>query len=435
MKVLLINEVYGVLSTGRTVKELQTYLKKEGHSCIVAYAYTRQGAMGMNQELNEQCDYYMIGSAIDKKLHALCSRIYGLQGYFSTGATKKLIRFIKNQKPDVVHLGNVHGNYLNLNLLLKYLARQDIPTAIVLHDCWFYTGRCTHYTANRCYQWREGCVKCPNNRNTPTSWFFDRSKKMWKDKKKYFTKLNKLAVIGVSDWITNEARESFLKDAFLIKRIYNGIDLDIFKPMDTAELRKELNLEDKFIILSVAAIWGNAKGLNGFLKLAERLQKQHKKSLQDGKNKKECIILLVGNVGTVSNIPSNVRIIPATDSAAALARFYSVSDVYVSLSREESFGKTVAEALACGTPAVALQSTALPELIGEGCGYLVTNNSLKGVYECIEQIREKGKDHYSDRCINYARDHFSKEHCDEEYCSTYEKLMIEKSTSSGLTDK
>ena len=258
---------------------------------------------------------------------------------------------------------------------------------------------------------------------------------MWKDKKKYFTELNRLAVIGVSDWITNEARKSFLKDAYLIKTIYNGIDLDTFKPMDTAELRKELNLEDKFIILSVAAIWGNAKGLNGFLKLAERLQKQYKKSLRDGKKEKECIILLVGNVGAVSNIPSNVIMVPATDSAAALASFYSTADVYVSLSREESFGKTVAEALACGTPAIAFHTTALPELVGEGCGHLVMNNSLNGVYECIQQIRKIGKDHYSDRCINYARNHFSKELCGQEYRSTYEKLLIGKSTSDGLTDK
>jgi glycosyltransferase involved in cell wall biosynthesis len=423
MKILLINEVYGVLSTGRTVKELQNHLKEQGHSCVVAYAYKKQTAMKMDQERQELMDYYVIGSAIDRKLHALCSRIFGLQGYFSTGATKKLIRYISDQKPDVVQLGNVHGNYLNLNLLLKYLARQDIAVTIVLHDCWFYTGRCTHYTANECYQWHEGCMRCPNNRNTPTSWFFDRSKKMWKDKKKYFKEIKRLAVIGVSEWITNEARDSFLKDAFLIKRIYNGINLEIFKPMDTSQLRKELGLEDKFIIISVAAIWGDAKGLKGFVQLANHLHKQHEKSRLKGKQEKECVILLVGSMNTEIDIPSNVRIIPATDSTTVLAELYNVGDVYVSLSREESFGKTVAEALACGTPAIAFQSTALPELIGEGCGHLVTNHSLNGVYECLREVRDKGKVYYSDHCISYAREHFSKEHFAQEYCSTYEELL------------
>lgn len=425
MKVLLINEVYGVLSTGRTVKEIQTYLKKQGHSCIVAFAYNKQYAKGMKQELREQSDYYMIGSAIGRKVHALCSRIFGLQGYFSTGATKKLIRYIRDQKPDVVHLGNVHGNYLNLNLLLKYLARQAIPVAIVLHDCWFYTGRCTYYTKNGCYQWREGCKRCPNNRNTPISWFFDRSKKMWKDKKKYFTNLNRLAVIGVSDWITNEARNSFLRDAYLIKRIYNGIDLDVFKPKEAVELRKELGIHDNFIILSVAAIWGDAKGLKGFIKLAKYLQKHHERSLQEGKEEKECIILLLGNMSTEIEMPSNVRLIPATNSTETLAKFYNAADVYVSLSREETFGKTVAEALACGTPAIAFHSTALPELIGEGCGHLVTDKSLNGVYQSILEVRDRGKVYYFDHCINYARDHFSKENCGKEYCSIYEKLMSE----------
>ena len=423
MKVLIINEVYGILSTGRTVKELQTHIKKQGNSCIVAYAYKKQDNRGLDQDSSDDRDHYVIGSAVGRKLHALCSRIFGLQGYFSTGATKKLIRYINDQKPDIIQLGNVHGNYLNLNLLLKYLARQDIAVVIVLHDCWFYTGRCTHYTANKCDQWREGCMKCPNNRNTPTTWFFDRSKKMWMDKNKNFTKLRRLAVIGVSDWMTKEARDSFLKDAYLIKRIYNGIDLEIFKPINSGDLRKELDLEDKFIIISVAAIWGNGKGLKGFFRLADHLQKRHEKSLLEGEKEKECVILLVGNISTEMDIPNNVRIIPATNSTSALARLYNVGDVYVSLSKEESFGKTVAEALACGTPAIAFQSTALPELIGEGCGHLVMNHSLKGVYECIREVRDKGKDYYSDRCVSYARDHFSKEHCGEEYCSTYEELL------------
>lgn len=246
---------------------------------------------------------------------------------------------------------------------------------------------------------------------------------MWRDKRKYFTELSRLAVIGVSDWITEEARNSFLRDAFLIERIYNGIDLEVFKPMETVELRRELGIEDKFVILSVAAIWGNAKGLKGFLQLAVQLKEKHERMLREGKAEKECIILLVGNINTKLEIPSNVKILPATDSFEMLSKCYNAADVYVSLSREESFGKTVAEALACGTPAIAFDSTALPELIGEGCGHLVKNHSLKGVYESILLVREKGKDGYFDQCLNYAKAHFSKEYCGQEYCRIYEKLL------------
>lgn len=423
MKILIINEVFGVLSTGRTVMELQSYLREQGHSCLVAYAYKKRSTKDMNLDLTKKSDYYMIGSTGGRKLHALFSRISGLQGYFSTGATKKLIRYISEQKPDIVHLGNVHGNYLNLNLLLLYLAKEKLPVVIVLHDCWFYTGRCTHYSENKCYQWHDGCRKCPNNKNTPITWFFDRSKKMWRDKKKYFTELNRLAVIGVSDWITDEARKSFLRDSYLIERIYNGINLEVFKPKEAIELRRELGLEDKFVILSVAAIWGEAKGLNGFLQLAEQLQKKHERMLREGKADKECIILLVGKNNAKLDIPSNVRFLPVTDNIERLSGLYNAADVYISLSREESFGKTLAEALACGTPAIAFYTTALPELIGEGCGHLVMNYSLKGVYESVLLVRDRGKEYYSDQCLHYAKAHFSKEDSGQKYCRVYEKLL------------
>ncbi len=419
MKILIINEVYGILSTGRTCQELRAYLTKQGHSCLVAYAYGKQET----REKEKNTDFYIIGSAADRKLHALGSRIFGLQGYFSHRATRKLIRYISEQKPDIVHLGNVHGNYLYLNLLLNFLAAQNIPVVIVLHDCWFFTGRCTHYTVNECYQWRDGCSKCPNNRNTPPSWFFDRCGKMWEDKKKYFSKLNRLAVIGVSEWITWQAEYSFLKDAFLIKRIYNGINLEVFKPLEAGDLRKELELEDKFVILSVASIWGDGKGLNGFLKLAAHFQKEQDRNQKEGKSEKECILLLVGTISAGTRLPCNVRNIPVTDSIETLAELYNVGDVYVSLSREESFGKTVAEALACGTPAIAFPSTALPELLGKGCGHLVADHTLKGVFRSIQEVRSKGKEYYSRHCLSYAKKHFNREICGKEYMSVYEKLL------------
>ena len=414
MKILIINEVYGILSTGRTYQELRTYLQNQGHSCLVAYAYGKREA-GERRNSGD----YIIGSVADRKLHALGSRIFGLQGYFSHRATRKLIRYISEQKPDIVQLGNVHGNYLYLNLLLNYLALQNIPVVIVLHDCWFFTGRCTHYTVNSCYQWHEGCSRCPNNRNTPPSWFFDRCGKMWKDKRKYFSKINRLAVIGVSEWITWQAEYSFLKHACLIKRIYNGIDLEVFKPVEAAQLRKALELEDKFVILSVASIWSDGKGLGGFIKLASQLKREY----ETGKSEKECIILLLGAMKKGIVLPDNVRSIPATHSTDLLAKFYNAGDVYLSLSREESFGKTVAEALACGTPAITFSSTALPELLGEGCGYLVADHTLKGVLEGIRAVRSKGKAYYSGRCVSYARKHFNKEIFGREYLNVYEKLL------------
>ncbi|SHO45669.1 glycosyltransferase [Anaerocolumna xylanovorans] len=409
MKILQINEVYKVLSTGRTTMELEEFLRGNGHVSLVAYAYRERPLKKKEKKAEKDKGHYVIGTATDRKVHALCSRISGLQGYYSYLATWRLTQYIKEQKPDIVHLRNVHGNFLNLNRLLDFLAKNDIPLVITLHDCWFYTGRCTHYTVNGCYQWREGCGKCPNNRNTPPSWFFDRCSKMWEDKRKYFTGIHKLAVIGVSDWITNQAKYSFLKEAYLIKRIYNWIDFDIFKPTDAEDIKNTLNLKDKFVILSVAAIWCNAKGLSGFLKLAGKLS--------------DCTIILVGKINDTLILPPNIIAVPPTNNPYSLVRLYNSADVYVSLSREESFGKTVAEALACGTPVVACSSTALTELVGNHCGYTVFGSSLKGFCQSILRIRKNGKKFYSEHCIRYANKHFSKEACEREYIEVFEKLL------------
>ena len=136
MKVLQINAVYNMGSTGRNVKETAEYIKAQGIESRVATS-----AGSINDE-----EVYVIGNWLDKKVHALCSRFFGMQAYFSKQSTKKLIKWIKKQNPDVVHLHNLHANYIHLNELLKYLAKADIPTVITLHDCWFFTGKCSHYT-------------------------------------------------------------------------------------------------------------------------------------------------------------------------------------------------------------------------------------------------------------------------------------------------
>lgn len=418
MKVLQINEVYKILSTGRTTLELEEELRRYGHESLVAYAYREMPVRRKEKRKELEKGHYVIGTALDRKIHALRSRLSGLQGYFSNGATQKLIRYINKQKPDIVHLHNVHGNFLNLNKLLAYLGENNIAVVVTLHDCWFYTGRCTHYTVNCCYQWREGCQKCPNNRNTPTTWFFDRCRRMWEDKRKYFGTIKNLAVIGVSDWITNQAECSFLNENGHVKRIYNWIDFDVFQATEAQDIRESLNIGEEFVILSVAATWCNAKGLKGMIKLAQKLS--------------DCIFLLVGDMDSRIILPPNIKLIPRINNPYSLAKIYSTADVYVSLSKEESFGKTVAEALACGTPAVTCSSTALTELVGYQCGYTVYGRSLKKFYNRILEVKNKGKAYYSEYCIRYTRKHFSKESCIQEYIKVYEKLMGDRSQTDTI---
>lgn len=396
MKVLQINAVYRVGSTGRNIYELHTVMRKKGIESFIATTHM--------EKKEEYC--YQIGSKLDWKLHGLLSRITGLQGYFSTIPTKKFIKFIENINPDIVHLNNVHANYLNLQILFEYLAQNDIPTVITLHDCWFYTGKCTHYTVDGCYKWKLGCYKCERLNKDNKSWIFDKTKKMWSDKKNWYESLPRLAVVGVSDWIINEARKSILKSARVTSKIYNWINLDIFKPKLSKMCFK---LSKKYIILGVASEWSDKKGLFDFLKLSELL-------------KDDEILILIGKMPKIQ-LPLNVIHINETNNVEELVEYYCVANVFLQLSKEESFGKVVAESLACGTPVVTVDSTANKELVPDSCGIVVNTFDIDKIYEAISCIRKNKKEYYSEECRKFAYENFEMEKCVQKYLNLYNKLI------------
>lgn len=398
MKVLQINAVYKFSSTGRTVLEMHEFLQKNGIESYVA--------CGNKSECESA---YLIGSDYEKKLHAFMSRLSGLQGYFSRRGTKKLIEYMQQIKPDIVHLRNLHANYIYLPILFGYLAENDIGTVITLHDCWIYTGKCTHYTVEKCYKWQEGCHHCPKLRSDNKSWFFDRTPKMWKDKKKWFEAIPRLAVVGVSDWITNEAKKSILGKAEIIRCIYNWIDLDTFRYTSSIRLRKKLKLENKFVILGVANKWSDKKGIKTFMQLAEKLDE----------NKR---LVLVGDMEDC-RLPDDVIRISATNNVQELVEYYSMADVYVQLSLEETFGKVVAEALACGTPVVTVNSTANSELVSDVCGIVLKNLDIVGILDALCEIEKRGKEYYKNACRKFVEKNFNLSDCAMEYIKIYEKLI------------
>lgn len=402
MKVLQINAVNRISSTGRSCYEISEYLMKKGNECVTAYS-----TGSPRHTVND----YIIGNKFDRKVHGLLSRISGKQGYFSGRATRRLLLFIDKFKPDIILLGNLHGNYINLPLLLKYIAKHDIATVAVLHDCWFYTGKCCHYTVDQCYKWQLQCGNCPSLKKYNKSWFFDRTKAMFEDKRELFGAIPRLAVVGVSDWITKEAEKSpVFENAREILRIYNWIDVDTFYMRDTDKLKKTLGLKDNKYILCVASQWNNEKGLDTIVQLSNKLVNGQK-------------LIVIGTIKYQVKWGKNVICIPPTNSVDELAAYYSVADVLVQPSLEETFGKVSAEALACGIPIVCFNSTANPELVGEGCGIVVDIGDIEGMYKAINQILKNGKNFYRENCINFARHNFKKETNIEQYISLFERLI------------
>jgi len=400
MNILQINTIYKLASTGRTTFELDNYLKKTGHNSFVA----------ASTDIETKGSYYKIGGELGKKVHALLSRASGLQGYFSSFSTLQLINYIKKNNIDIVHLRVVHSNYLNISLLLNFMAKKKIPVVVTLHDCFFYTGKCCHYTVDGCYKWQSECGDCIRWKRDNKSWFFDRTRKMFRDKRKSFSKIDRLAVIGVSKWIAGEAKKAVIfKDATIIKHIYNWVDLSIFKPINDDALRVRLKLENKFVILGVASGWSEVKGLGAFLEISEKLDESFQ-------------IILIGDMPDKSSLPKNILSVSKTDDVSELVRYYSMADCFLNLSLEETFGKVTAEALACGTPAIVPNSTASPELIGDNCGYVAGKNSTDEIIEKIMLIRKNEKEYYSDSCRSFACENFDADKNSAEYLELYNSL-------------
>lgn len=404
MKVLQINAVYRRLSTGTNVYEMNRAFSAQGHQCVAAFAVGK---------VNIPAEEYKIGTMPDQKLHAFASRLTGLQGYFSKHATKKLLRYMDEFRPDVVVLNNLHANYIHLPHLLKYLAQKNIPTVAVLHDCWFYTGKCCYYTAVNCEKWKTQCGNCAVVSQHNKSWFFDCTRKMHSDRKKLFGAIPRLGVVAVSDWLLEQAKQApVFENASYITRIHNWIDTKQFAPADGSAVRKKLGLEGKKIMLAVAAKWESRKGMNTLLQIGQALREDE-------------ALVVIGNLANPKVLVPGMLHIPSTDSKDELVQYYSMADVLLQPSVEETFGKVTAEALACGTPAICFNSSANPELIGEGCGAVVSLHDADGMLCEARKIFSRGKEAYSARCRAFVEERFNTEKIFSQYMEIFEKLQEE----------
>ena len=397
----MINSVSGFGSTGSICIDIARELENQGHECYIAFGQLSSGYK----------NGFKIGTKIENHLHNLGSRLIGKQGYFSQQGTKKLIKFIDNYNPDIIHLHNLHGNYLNLELLFVYLNKTQKPVVWTFHDCWPFTGKCAHYTDVACEKWKAVCNNCPQLHNYPPSLFFDHSKNMHIDKKKWFTSIENLTIITVSNWLKHQVEMSFFKDS-KIKTIYNWVDQNVFKETLDEEFAIKYKLDKyKFTLILVSAYWlkndnkwEDAKRLA--LLLDDRFQ-----------------IILIGKVEKSIKIPKSINHIPYLNGKTELAKAYSFADVYIHLSTEDTFGKVIAESMSCGTPVVVYNSTACPEIIGNNCGFIVEKRNIGEVFLAIEEIRKLGKNLYSQNCIERVFKNYNNKTNINETINIYKSLV------------
>lgn len=401
MRVLQINVLGSTLSTGRTTRELHHHLQKRGEESYIACPTNRDSddVFTFSHELLVKIDYVM-------------TKYSGLDARHSVFPTLKLIRYIKKIKPDIVHLRVLHTHCLHIGMLLSYLARQNIATVVTLHDFWYMTGMCCHYVDYPCDRWKTGCGNCPGIPTDPHEKKFDRTAYLWRCKKKEFSGIPRLAVVGVSDWVTRSVKHSLLSEAAIIRRIYNWIDLETFTPRDGSQMRRKLGLEGKYVVLAVAATWvkGYWKGLEHYIALAEQMPEHYR-------------IVLVGEMQYTGELPANIISIPRTDDEDKLAIYYSMADVYLNLSRAETFGKVSAEAVACGTPLIAYGVTANPEIVPPGAGATIPELSVEVILRALSALEQQPKERYTPICRQFAQRHFDMETNAESYLSLYNELL------------
>lgn len=373
MRVLLINAVYGHGSTGTIIRDIEYLCEKSGIECYIA---------SPDHKVREAKRGYIIGNIIDHKLHALLSRIHGKQAYYSHIPTWNLLHWINEIRPNIVHLHNLHSNYIHLNILLRYLAKNNIKTIITLHDCWFYTGGCFHYTAVGCNKWQTSCNNCPKQKNDTPAFFTKHSAQILADRKKYLLSIPHLYITSVSEWIRTESLKSFLKDipSYVI---HNGIDFEVFKP-SKSDLRDRLHLEGKYVILGPASKWLLPINRNVLIRFVERM-------------KPDEVLLLFGiysesqltYLNTLKLPKERIKTYGYTKNREELAQLYSMADCFANTTREDALSLINVEAQACGTPVVTFDQTGPKETVDNVNSFSVHVGDVNKLYDAIQKVRQQ----------------------------------------------
>jgi len=335
VKVLMINVVCGIRSTGRICTDLATALEAQGHEVKIAYG---------RENVPEQFQKYAvrIGTDRDIMLHGVKARLFDGAGFGSKTATIRFIKWVKEYDPDVIHLHNIHGYYINVEVLFNYLKTCGKKVIWTLHDCWSFTGHCAYFDYVSCEKWKTGCYSCSQKTEYPSRIGPDMSKPHYALKKNLFTGIQDMTLVTPSQWLADLISESFMKE-YQTRVIYNGVDTAIFKPTE-GNVKEKYGCVGKKIVLGVAAVWDKRKGLSSFVELAKRLDESYQ-------------IILVGlSRDQIDKLPSSIIGIERTNSVQELASLYSAADVFVNPTLEDNYPTTNIEAIACGTPVITYET-------------------------------------------------------------------------------
>jgi len=404
MKLLQLNTVFNSGSTGKIANAIAMCAYNAGWDSTIAFGRGKKNIVDYTSAIK-------IGNNINILLHGVQTRFFDLHLSGSKIATINFIRLIKESKPDVIHLHNIHGYYLNIPILFDYLKKTNIPVVWTLHDCWPITGHCCYFDYVKCNKWKSECFECPQINSYPSSWFVDNSKKSYEIKKELFSSLPNLTIVTVSDWLKNIVSESFLSNIETVV-IKNGIDTDIFHPnYDTPQILKEIKTNYRYTLIGVANVWDRRKGLKDFIKLRQSLDKSYG-------------ILLVGlTKKQISTLPEGIFGLTRTQNINDLASLYSASDIFINPTHEDNFPTTNLEALACGTPVITYNTGGSPESIDEQTGIIVEKGNISDLVRAVKQIIESRIFFSKNQCRSRALELYDDSKVFKDYLAVYDRAL------------
>ena len=403
MRVFQINTFCGIKSTGRITTSIAQLLEKQGDECLIGF-----GAEDVPPMFQHYA--YRIGMPIGRKVHGAIRKFLDMEGYGSSLATWRLIRKIEAFNPDVIHLHNLHGCYVNVKMLFRYLKERGTPMVWTLHDCWPFTGHCAYFDFVGCEKWQAICDHCPQLRSYPTCLWWDGSRRNFRRKQRAFTDIPSLVLVPPCHWLEDLVKRSVLR-MYPIQVIENGVDVTVFQPAPDQvceALRQRFGLEDKQVALAVAADWDERKGLRYLLEVAPVLDERIQ-------------LVVLGLTQTqIESLPTGILGQNATASTQELAAWYSLAQCLVNPTMEDNMPLVNLEALACGTPVVVFQTGGCAEVVDDTCGRVIPKGDALALAKAIMEIASQ-KESMKNACLVRAS-HFDSQVTYQKYLALYKEL-------------
>lgn len=394
-------------STGRIMQEIGALARDCGWRVWCAYGKGRDGIRPCTT------DIIPVGGRWSTALHGVLTRAFDRHGLGSAAATRAFVKQLREIDPDIIHIHNIHGYFLNYPVFFDYLAGSRAKVIWTVHDCWLYTGHCYYYSAIGCDRWRYGCGKCPQRGAFPRSIVVDRSRRNFIDKRKYFTSVprDRMVIVPVSEWMRDEMSHSFL-NAYPFRVIHNGIDTSVFRPCPGDVMRRQLGIgEDQKIILGLASVWSPEKGIDDFIRMSGML------------NADETIVLVGIDAKTARRLPPSVKWIRRTENIDMLAGLYSAATAFVNPTYQDNYPTVNLEAIACGTPVVTYRTGGSVESVTPATGRIVSQGDIDGLVRAVREIEDAGRHGFAEECRSYALANFRKEDRYHDYLKLYESLL------------